>query len=655
MAVTDLCPGCFAAPRSRGRCPRCGFDTDAPRPPTALAPGTLLHGQFSVGRVLGRPGGFGITYLAFDLQLETTVAIKEYLPRDLATRATDGATILAQSSEDGELFRYGLAQFLTEARTLAKLDHPNIVRVRHFFEANASAYLVMDYYRGTTLADYLDTLPGGRMGEGKALALMLPVLDGLRAVHAKNFLHRDIKPANIYLAQTDSGGVCPILLDFGAARQAMGERSRSMSVVLTEGYAPFEQYHRKGHQGPWTDVYGAAAVLYRMLTGEVPPEANGRMADDELRPAADFGVSRRVSDVLTRALALKAENRVPTVSDLQALLLPPVTSTRRREPTVARPQARTPAQPKSDSYSAANRTPAPRWPSAGVMLVGVVTVAMLATLVLSLWPQASDQPDRNAIAEAEQARRQAAARLPFEPEMVQIPAGNFLMGCQSGEADCEDNEKLAHRVSVPAFELGKTEVTFDQWDACFADGGCAHKPDDEGWGRSQRPVINVSWDDAQDYVQWLRGKTGKHYRLPSEAEWEYAARAGTTSAFSTGGCINTDQANYDGTWDYNDCGAKTGVHLAKTQPVGSYPGNPWGLHDMQGNTKEWIQDCMNDSYTGAPTDGSAWRRGDCARRGLRGGSWYSGPRILGSAYRFWFDTGIRNYGIGFRVARTLSP
>jgi serine/threonine protein kinase len=314
------CPNCFGDTAGENPCPRCGLSPDTPRPANALPLGTVLNGQYQIGRVLGKPGGFGITYLALDRNLRARVAIKEYLPRDLATRGADRATVVPHTQDESDLFRYGLAQFLTEAQTLAQLDHPNIVRVRLYFEANRSAYLVMDYYRGLNLAEYLDKQPGGRMPEAKAIALMQPILDGLRAVHAKDFLHRDIKPGNIYLAQTDTGGVRPILLDFGAARQAMGERSRSLSVVLTEGYAPFEQYHRKGRQGPWTDVYAAAAVLYRMLTGQDPDAAAERQADDKLAPPARFGVSKPVSDALLQALAVRPEQRPQTAADFQRLL-----------------------------------------------------------------------------------------------------------------------------------------------------------------------------------------------------------------------------------------------------------------------------------------------------------------------------------------------
>ena len=314
-----FCPGCFADRGRANPCPHCGYDEAVERSPLVLPHRTMLHGQFVVGRVLGKPGGFGITYLGWDLNLQTQVAIKEFLPRDLAGRSPDRATVVAHSGDDGEHFRFGLEQFLREARTIAQLNHPNIVRVRHFFEANGTAYLVMDYYQGLSLAEYLDQ-QGDRIPEEQAKQLMLPILDGLRAVHAKGFLHRDIKPQNIYLARLDSGGVRPILLDFGAARQAMGERSRSLSVVITPGYAPFEQYQRTGRQTIATDIYAAAAVLYRMLTGITPMEAVERVDRDELRPATDFGISEQLSTAIAHAMAMSPSVRPQSVREFQALL-----------------------------------------------------------------------------------------------------------------------------------------------------------------------------------------------------------------------------------------------------------------------------------------------------------------------------------------------
>lgn len=248
-----------------------------------------------------------------------------------------------------------------------------------------------------------------------------------------------------------------------------------------------------------------------------------------------------------------------------------------------------------------------------------------------------------------------AGRKIVAPQMVTIPAGSFLMGSPTSEPEREVDEGPQHLVKVAAFELGKAEVTFDEWDACVAAGGCQHEPGDAGWGRGQRPVINVSWNDAHEYVRWLSRETGMRWRLPTEAEWEYAGRAGTRTPFSTGACISTRQANYNGNSDYNDCGAQTGVYVGKTQPVGSYPANPWGLYEMQGNVWEWVEDCWHDSYQGVPMDGSAWTQGACPERVVRGGSWGISPRFLRSADRYRSVPGNRGSGNGFRVARTLTP
>ena len=230
------------------------------------------------------------------------------------------------------------------------------------------------------------------------------------------------------------------------------------------------------------------------------------------------------------------------------------------------------------------------------------------------------------------------------PEMVVLPAGSFLMGSPESEEGRDDNEGPQHRVTIgEAFATGVYEVTFEEWDACVADGGCGgYRPKDYGRGRGRRPVSHVSWGDAQAYVEWLSVKTGEEYRLLSEAEWEYAARAGTRTRYSFGDEITPRDANYLG-------------NISKTQPVGSYRANGYGLHDMHGNAWEWGQDCWNGSYAGAPNNGEAWETGDCSRRVLRGGSWIYISRYLRSANREGIRTGDRIYGDGFRVARTLAP
>ena len=248
------------------------------------------------------------------------------------------------------------------------------------------------------------------------------------------------------------------------------------------------------------------------------------------------------------------------------------------------------------------------------------------------------------VAEMETSLDQTALERELAGEMVSIPAGSFRMGDLSGEG--YNNELPVHTVTVPAFRMGKYEVTFAQWDACVADGGCnGYSPDDDGWGRGDRPVINVSWDDVHSFIDWLNSKTSGNYRLPTEAEWEYAARAGTTTKYSWGDDIGHNRANCDG------CGSQWDNDRSNTAPVGSFPANPWGLHDMHGNVWEWVQDCGNDSYDGAPTDGSAWTSGLCGQRVYRGGSWGYTPGFLRSAALFRLGRAGRFNALGFRLAQ----
>ena len=239
------------------------------------------------------------------------------------------------------------------------------------------------------------------------------------------------------------------------------------------------------------------------------------------------------------------------------------------------------------------------------------------------------------------------------PTMVRIPAGTFTQGGPESESQSLDRERPQRAVNVPAFAMGRTAVTFDEWDACVADGGCTHEPDDDGWGRGNRPVMRVSWDDAQQYVTWLSSQTGHDYRLPSESEWEYATRAGTTGRFNTGDCITTDQANFLGNLPAQGC--PTGIAREQTLPVASFVPNAFGLYDTHGNTFEKVQDCWNEDYVGAPTNGSAWMSGDCSQSVTRGGSWTHSGSWMRSAWRLGSPRGTRFSTSGFRVARSIPP
>ncbi len=242
------------------------------------------------------------------------------------------------------------------------------------------------------------------------------------------------------------------------------------------------------------------------------------------------------------------------------------------------------------------------------------------------------------------------------PEMVVIPAGRFRMGCVSGR-ECTDSEFPVHEVAISqAFAVSKYEVTFEDWDACLAGGGCGgYRAGDEVWGRlgANHPANGVNWDDAQMYVVWLSEQAGVEYRLLSEAEWEYVARAGSQTAFSWGNDVGANRANcgFFESFGFRTCGDQWEI----AAPVGSFQANAFGVHDLHGNLVEWVEDCWNDSYAGAPPDGRAWRYGDCTLRVLRGGSYIHHPGVLRSANRLRASAGVRAIDYGFRVARTLTP
>jgi formylglycine-generating enzyme required for sulfatase activity len=251
------------------------------------------------------------------------------------------------------------------------------------------------------------------------------------------------------------------------------------------------------------------------------------------------------------------------------------------------------------------------------------------------------------------------------PEMIVVPAGRFLMDSPDGGfwsvvtgwlgGQGSDSERPQHEVTITKpFAVAKFALTFDEWDACAVRGGCRRDVSDEGWGRGRRPAINVSWDDAQAYVKWLSSITGKHYRLLSEAEWEYAARAGSQTNYPWG-----DEIQLNGKPMANCKGCGSQWDGKQTAPAGSFAANAFGLYDMVGNVNAWTEDCWNDNYEGAPTDGSAWTSGDCRWRISRGGCWGHGPDSLRSGLRHHLRSGLpdtplrQDDSLGFRVARTL--
>jgi hypothetical protein len=317
-----LCMGCMAETDAAAVCPYCAYAYDTPADSSVqLAPRTIANQKYVLGRVLGQ-GGFGITYLACDLETRRKLAIKEYFPAIISTRARDRVTVTPISSRNRQDLDYGLEKFHEEGQALYRFrDHPNVVTMLEFFHANGTGYIVMLYIEGCTFKEHLLSR-GGRIPFAEALQPLTLVMHALEDLHGAGILHRDISPDNIYLE--NGGGVR--ILDFGATRYAMGEQSRSLSVVLKPGYAPEEQYRSRGKQGPWTDIYALGATFYRSITGRVPPESMDRQQFDDLAAPSLLGVDipSKSEGALLKALAIKAENRFQSIPEFRHAVTPAV-------------------------------------------------------------------------------------------------------------------------------------------------------------------------------------------------------------------------------------------------------------------------------------------------------------------------------------------
>jgi serine/threonine protein kinase len=317
-----FCLGCMNEIVNLSTCPHCGWVTGtAPESALHLSPGSILQSKYLIGRVLGQ-GGFGITYLAWDLNLNLKLAVKEYLPQELAYRTGDHSEVNIYKRSLTDNFNYGLENFLEEARTLARFnEHPNIVSVKDFFKANGKAYLVMNHIEGVTLKGFLESREEPLSFE-QAINIFMPVLEALKEVHAAGILHRDISPDNMLI---DARGQI-VLIDFGAARKAIGEKSRSMSVIMKAGYSPEEQYRSKGILGPWTDIYAVAASLYMTISGLVPPDSLDRLSEDDLKTPSSLGarIESHQEKALLKALSLYSSDRYQRIEDFQAALMTPI-------------------------------------------------------------------------------------------------------------------------------------------------------------------------------------------------------------------------------------------------------------------------------------------------------------------------------------------
>ena len=638
------CLSCMAE-MTGSTCPTCGVVAGSlVDNPLYLPAGIILNNRYLIGKTIGF-GGFGVVYLAWDTNLDVRVGVKEFLPKDMAGRSADHLSLVPYSGGGTGDLEFGIKKFLEEAKALARFqDHPGIVTVHESFRANNTAYMVMQYLDGMTLKEYLKRQPDGRLPAATAVKTMIPIMDALREVHKAGFVHRDISPDNIFITRQSQVK----LLDFGAARYAMGEHSKSLTSILKHGYAPVEQYSSKGNQGPWTDVYAVSATLYRCITGEIPVDAMERVQEESLQSPGALGVelTSAFEAALLKGLALRAAERFENIEQLQSALLA-VASVK---VPVATPQPPLPAPatkssgeplPVFESHSIPKGQPTSWFGRIGVAL-GVILLLSVLWLVVGVPVRAKflqSRAETPAPAPAPvEAPRPVESSLPTgsspEIEMVKVAGGCFQMGDTFGDGGSGE-DKPVHEVCVSDFSIGKYEVTQGQWQKVMG-----KNPSEFSSCGDDCPVENVSWDDVQEFIRKSNERRGgsvtRPYRLPTEAEWEYAARSGGKQEKFSGDNINA-VAWYVSNSD------------SKTHPVGRKQANGLGLYDMSGNVWEWVNDWFDSGYygksprenPGGPLAGSA--------RVLRGGGYRNSPEYVRTSGRNRNIPGLRDKLFGFRL------
>jgi len=569
-----------------------------------------FHSRYLIVGVLGQ-GAFGRTYQAKDLNFnQKPRVIKKFI-------AQMQGSALEKSKE----------LFQREAEKLDELKHEQIPTVYDYFSAGNSLYLVQEFIEGETLLQEYQR--EGRFSEQKIKEILRELLPVLAYLHSKGLIHRDIKPDNLMRRRGDGK---LMLIDFGGIKE---QTSQMGTGLYTPGYAAFE--HIMGRAVAASDLYSLAATCVRLLTGCLP-QSNSNLPDlvydvDERKwlwqsvlKSQKRSISDFLANLLNKMLEDKSSRRYQSASEILTLLNNPPSS-----PPVVQPPPASPP-PKRTITSGITRR---KWlyNSVGMIIFGgaIALVIDKRDVWLKLPSTSpSDEPIKPTFTE----------KLPggLQLEMVELPGGEFMMGSPDSDPDAQSNEKPQHQVKVNSFAIGKYPITQAQYQAVMGNNPSYFK------NNPQNPVERVSWNDAQAFCQKLSQITGKTYRLPTEAEWEYACRAGTTTRFYFG-----DNDNQLGIYAWYN-----GNSGSKTHPVGQKKPNDWRLYDMSGNVWEWCEDDWHDSYENAPRDGSAWLTNDNDYRIVRGGSWVNDPNNCRSANRNRANRYNGSYSIGFRVA-SVSP
>lgn len=591
--------------------------------------GQVVGGRYQIIRQLGA-GGFGETYLAQDIQ-------RPGKPHCVVKRFHSPQT-------DPEFLPKIQEFFEQEAVVLEKLgEHPQIPRLLAHLVEQGELLIVQECVDGQDLS--AEILPGKRLSESYVIKLLREVLEVLAFVHQQQVIHRDIKPANLMRRKQDSKIV---LIDFGAVKQ-LGALSvspygevKTTVAIGTPGYSPAEQ--TKGKPRLSSDIYAVGMVAIQALTGFAPHELPEDPQTGEVIWRNRAQVSDALGEILTQMVrdhfSKRYANATEALQSLNAIVpaAPPIVPT---VPLLPQPQP-----PQKQTSASGNPTR-----RRILQLLALAGTGTSVTLLVdyarrnpfprsSPEPTFSNSPQPNSNQSFTEDLGNGATL-----DMVFIPGGTFKMGSPNTEAQRASSEGPQHDVTVPNFFMGKFEVTQQQYQALMGNNP-------SGFKGESRPVEQVSWNDATAFCQKLSQKTGRTYRLPTEAEWEYGCRAGTQTPFSFGATITTDQVNYNGNFPYGN--TPKGQHRQQTTDVDSFPANALGLHDMHGNVWEWCADDWHDNYAGKPEDlkqnGSlVWSSSDKLSKLIRGGSWSRHAWACRSASRLKNQRGLAYSSIGFRI------
>ncbi len=552
----------------------------------------LLDDRYRPIKFLGE-GGFGRTFQAIDeKRLNTPCVIKQFLPQQAGSAALAKAT---------ELFQQ-------EAKRLQELGkHPQIPDLEAFFPQDGRLYLVQDFIDGQNLLEEFQNQ--GKLKEPQIRIILTELLPVLQFIHDNQVIHRDIKPENIIRSKTGQ----LFLIDFGVSKETSGTiLTRVGTVTGTPGYAPPEQFRGMVYHS--SDLYSLAVTCVRLLTGHFQKIDGSDQLFDTNRMEWQWqkyvSLSQELTTVLETMLQDIPVKRYQSATEVLAALA--------NQKTIVIPtsQTQTFQNPLKQIFQFISPPTNPPKPPANINV--------------NINPQSSFTEDLG-----------NGVKL----EMIAIPRGTFWMGSPENEAERYDNEGPQHQVTVPSFFMGKYPLTQAQYQAIIGNNPSYFKG-------NNRPVETVSWDDAVLFCEELSQRTGKSYRLPSEAEWEYACRAGTKTPFSFGDNITTDLVNYNGNYPYKS--APKGKYREQTTDVGTFPPNAFGLYDMHGNVWEWCEDDWHENYINAPTNGSAWNSQSVIKyKSLRGGSWSYNAGPCRAANRSWLSRGSRYDLYGFRVVSSF--